>query len=247
MNRPSLLVLMRHAESMRNFVKRGRTYFADDDSRNAIRGIPDHLIDITPEGERQAIETGPHLRNRFGVFDYVYHSGYRRTKDTMRGALTAYTEEERERMQIRRNLFIRERDPGHTYDMTEEEAEAAFPYLREYWKTQGGFFAQPPGGESIAQVVERVYLFINMLFRDRAGQKVLVNTHGGTIRAFRFLLEKWNYEQAIHWPEQATSPMNCGITVYEYDHAEKRLVLREYNTVYWTPQVQSADAYPILP
>ncbi len=28
------------------------------------------------------------------------------------------------------------------------------------------------------------------------------------------------------------SPKNCGVTVYEYDSGEERLMLREYNTVY---------------
>ena len=96
------------------------------------------------------------------------------------------------------NLFVRERDPGFTYDMTEAEAEAAFPWLNEYWHTFGGFFARPPGGESLADVVGRVHTFLNTLFRDRAGQKVMVVTHGGTIRCFRFALERWDYEQAAH-------------------------------------------------
>ena len=43
--------------------------------------------------------------------------------------------------------------------------------------------ARPPGGESIAQVVERVHSFIDILIRDRAGERVLVITHGGTLRA----------------------------------------------------------------
>ena len=97
------------------------------------------------------------------------------------------------------NLFVRERDPGFTYDMTEAEAEAAFPWLSEYWQTFGSFFARPPGGESLADVVGRVHTFLNTLFRDRAGQKVMVVTHGGTIRCFRFALERWGYEQASRW------------------------------------------------
>jgi broad specificity phosphatase PhoE len=80
--------------------------------------------------------------------------------------------------------------------MTEAEAEAAFPWLEEYWRTFGGFMARPPGGESLADVVGRVHMFLDVLFRDRIGQKVLVVTHGGTIRCFRFALERWHYSQA---------------------------------------------------
>lgn len=232
-SRPNRLVLVRHAESMRNEAKKGSVYFADDAARRKIRGISDDMIELTVRGHHQARQTGKAIRDIFGTFDYVYHSGYRRTEQTAEGILEAYTVEERKQMQIRLNLFIRERDPGHTYDMTTEEAEAAFPYLREYWATQGGFFAQPPGGESLAQMSQRVYLFLNMIFRDRAGQNVLVATHGGTLRCFRFLLEHWDYAQALKWP-QGQSPKNCGVTVYEFDPKLNRLELRSYNDVYWT-------------
>ena len=57
-SRPSALVLVRHAESLRNKVKKGSTYFADDAARRMIRGIPDHKISLTKEGIRQARKTG---------------------------------------------------------------------------------------------------------------------------------------------------------------------------------------------
>lgn len=230
MERPDLLVLVRHAESLRNSVKRGATYFADDEMRRTVRGTPDHEIPITDTGMRQAFETGKALRNRFGLFDYIYDSGYLRTVQTRELLLSAYSEQEREKMKVRSNLFIRERDPGFAYDMTEEEADRAFPYLREYWKTFGGFFACPPGGESLAQVTERVYQFLNMLFRDRVGERILVVTHGGTLRSFRFLLERWDYGKALKWPP-GESPKNCGITTYNYSSEEKRLVLQDYNVI----------------
>ncbi|MFO0862352.1 MAG: histidine phosphatase family protein [Candidatus Saccharibacteria bacterium] len=232
MNRPKQIILVRHAESARNKAKygKGTTYFADEYARRDIKGIPDYEIPLTKEGEAHAVATGKYLRDRFGTFDYIYHSGYKRTKDTLENMLLAYTDEEREQMKIRHDAFIRERDPGFTYDMTEEEATKAFPWLQEYWDTYGGFFAYPPGGESIAKMTERVYQFIGMLFDRRANQKVLIVTHGGTIRAFRFLLERWSYERAITWPS-GTEPKNCGITVYDYNTEEHRLVLSEYNTV----------------
>lgn len=239
--RPEEVLLIRHAESTRNAGKKGATYFADEDARSLLRGIPDHLIDITPEGESQARQTGIAMRERFGAPDYVYHSGYWRTMRTCDCMLEAFPESERARIQVRRNPFIRERDPGYAYDMTTAEAEAAFPWLHEHWETYGGFFARPPGGESLMDVAQRVYTFLNTIFRDRAGKKVWVVTHGGTIRSFRFVLERWSYEQALKWPE-GQSPKNCGVTSYGYDHAEKRLALREYNATYWanTPSSPSA-------
>ena len=233
MDRPSLLVLVRHAESMRNRAKKGNTYFTDEESRAAVKGIPDHKISLTERGWQEAEQTGLALHKHFGVFDYIYHSGYLRTVDTMAGILKAYNYTERNKMKIRQNMFIRERDSGHAYDMTTEEANAAFPYLQEYWDMFGGFLARPPGGESLAQVCERVYLFLNMLYRDRTGQKVMVITHGGTLRCFRYLLERWTFEEALTIPK-ANPPKNCGVTVYEPAHEGDRMVLKKYNTVYYT-------------
>jgi broad specificity phosphatase PhoE len=231
--RPALFVIVRHAESARNQAKKGSVYFADDAARRVVRGTPDHLIELTPDGHKQASETGVAIRERFGTFDYVYTSGYARTDQTAEGILSAYPAHERDRMKFRMNLFIRERDPGYTYDMTEAEAEAAFPWLNEYWQTFGGFMARPPGGESLADVVARVHTFLDTLFRDRAGQKIMVVTHGGTIRCFRFALERWNYEQAQRWPK-GQSPANCGVTVYRAFSGGDRLQLEEYNGVHWT-------------
>lgn len=227
MNRPKQLVLLRHAESARNVAKPS-VYFADEYARKHIKGIPDYEIPITDEGEIHARKTGEFLRKKFGVFDYIYHSGYKRTKDTMLAALSAYPKDEVQKMSIRHDLFIRERDPGYAYDMTQAEAEAAFPWLKEYWNTYGGFFAHPVGGESIAKMCERVYQFLGMLYADHQNEKILVVTHGGTIRAFRFLLEHWNYEQAIQWPE-GSAPKNCSMTVYNYDEKSKHLLLSDYN------------------
>jgi len=228
--RPTTLVLIRHAESARNKVKKGNVYFPDEESRAGLRGIPDHLIRLTDHGYIQASQAGPELKKLVGVPDYIYHSGYMRTVQTMNGILEAYSSKELGKIRIRSNPFIRERDPGHAYDMTDAEVKKHFPYLAEYWKTFGCFFARPPGGESLADVCKRVYLFLNMLFRDRSGKTIVVVTHCGTIRCFRFLLEHWDYKRALSWPD-GKSPKNCGMTIYRYDKTETRLVLKEYDRV----------------
>ena len=61
----------------------------------------------------------------------------------------------------------------------------------------------------------------------------MVVTHGGTIRCFRFLLERWGYETASGWPPGQT-PANCGVTVYRCSDSGDHLELAEYNTVHWT-------------
>jgi broad specificity phosphatase PhoE len=230
--RPAVLVLVRHAESARNVAKKGNTFFLDDESRKAVQGIADHHVPITDEGRRQAELTGRALRAEFGAFDYVYHSGYRRTQETAEHLLAAYTVEECEAMRVRHHLFLRERDAGWTYDMTTVEAETAFPWLQGYWDTFGRFFARPPGGESLAELAERVYLFLGMLFRDRAQQRVLVVSHGGTLRVFRYLLERWTHDEFLERWESEPVP-NCAVTSYAFDPAAGRLMLQGLNVVHW--------------
>jgi probable phosphoglycerate mutase len=229
-NRPEQVIFIRHAESARNKAKKGNTYFADEEARSANAGIPDYRIPLSPEGILQAERTGVYLRDWFGAPDYAYHTGYVRTESSLQGILAAFSPEVRDKIQVRMSPFMRERDPGYTYDMTTEEAERTFPWLYDHWETFGGFFSRPPGGESLSDVSQRVYLGLNALFRDRAGKKVWVVTHGGTLRAIRFILERWTYQQALKWPK-GESPANCGITVYNFDRTLGRLVLQEYNTV----------------
>ncbi len=231
-DRPLKLVLVRHAESTRNEAKKDASFFADEFSRNKVKGIADEAVPLTEAGKAQARITGQVLKQSFGQFDYIYHSGYQRTVQTVDEMLKNYTESEQARINVRMSTFIRERDAGYAYDMTEAEARQNFPYMEEYWKTFGGFFAVPPGGESIAQVCQRVYSFLDTIFRDRAGQTVLVVTHAGAIRSFRFILEKWNYNQALKFTTNQ-SPLNCGVTVYDYNKAQHHLELKTYNTIYY--------------
>jgi broad specificity phosphatase PhoE len=187
---------------------------------------------LTDTGVTQARTTGHGLRHSFGAFDYAYHSGYRRTQETLEQVLAAYPDDERSRIQVRHNVFIRERDTGYTFDMTNAEVEVAFPWLQEYWDTSGPIFGQPPGGESLADVAKRVYLFLSMLFRDRAGRSVIVATHAGTIWMFRMLLERWSWEEAERQLRTGSIPQ-CSATAYAFDPDANDLTSRCVATIFW--------------
>jgi 2,3-bisphosphoglycerate-dependent phosphoglycerate mutase len=153
-------------------------------------------------------------------------------QETVEHLLAAYPEEERKFMRVRHHLFLRERDAGWTYDITTAEAEAAFPWLHDYWETVGRFFARPPGGESLAEVAARVYLFLGMLFRDRSQRRILIVSHAGTLRVFRYLLERWTHDEFIERWDSEHIP-NCAVTTYAFDATEGRLLLRTLNVVHW--------------
>jgi broad specificity phosphatase PhoE len=233
MDRPSLVVLVRHAESLRNRVKKNNKYLPKDESSAIIRGVPDHRIPITEFGIQQSVITGVKIRERFGVFDVAYKSGYLRTEQTLDGILSAYTDEERAQTKIRVSDFIRERRAGYTYDMTTEEAQAAFPYLDECWERDGPFYAVPPGGESQNDVCRITFHFVGLLKRQRPGKKVLVVLHGGSKWGVRYNVEGWTPDEYIHRYEHDPRPENCGVTTYRYSEKTGRLELEDYNVVYW--------------
>lgn len=220
---PSLLVLVRHGESARNIAAHDGRYLTED-SVAEIGLTGDHKLELTPAGVRQAKATGIALRDRFGAFDHVFTSGFVRTVETARELISGTQ---------RADIRLRERDRGYLLNMTRREAEEAYPWLERYWQTQGDVLSRPPGGESLADVVARVTTFTDMLERRCAGQRVLVVTHAGTIRSFRFLLEGWDCIEGDDLPDEV--PRNCGVTVYRPDPETGELALAEYNTVYWEP------------
>ena len=232
MNTPELLVWFRHAESFRNKALDGNVFFKNDKARGLLKGVSDDRVDITNEGKLQSRSSGTMIKHKYGIFDYIFHSGYNRTIQTLDEALIAYTPEEIAQMIIRMNPYICERHAGYTYNMTQEEAEKNFPWQEEYWQTHGGFFAQPPGGESLFQVLQRVQLFVDMLMRDMKGKKVLIITHGGVLRCVRFILENWTFDQVRSWGK-GQSPKNCSLTTYRHDKSSGELKLEEFNSVFY--------------
>lgn len=234
-NRPELLLLIRHAESLRQKVRGNHLFLpADDEAAISIKDIPDHKVPITdPKGVEQARLTGIGIARDFGVPDVVYDSGYRRTVQTRGIGLEAgYTSGEIARIKIRQSHMLRERDVGYTFFMDENEVDEAYPFLREQIKRQGIFYFRPPGGKSNADLCDQVYPFIGHLFTVRAGQRVHCHSHGGTIGVGNYLLNKWTIEQ---WEDMVRKdpPKNCSVTAYRYSPATRRLELECYNRVYW--------------
>ncbi len=235
-NRPELLVLERHAESVRQKVRGNHLFLpTDDEAAVYIKETPDHKIPITdPKGVEQARLTGIGVARDYGMFDVAYDSGYVRAEQTREiGFEAGYTPEERALIKIRHNHMLRERDVGYTYFMDDREVDQYFPWIRDQIAKMGYFYFCPPGGKSNADLCDQVYPFIgHHLFGVRAGQRVHCTSHGGTIGIMRYLLEKWTVDQ---WMDMVKndSPKNCSVTVYQYSPTTRRLELECYNKVYW--------------
>lgn len=225
--KPSLIVIVRHGESLSNAKKQNG--FVPSCIKDEFINLAAQNVPLTSKGKKQALMTGEKLKEMYGIFDYVYSSPFIRTRETAKGLMHAYQKENN--IQYRENLFIRERDAGYGFPMTQEESQKYFPWLSQYWKVHGNFYAVPPGGESMAKVAERVYQFMGMLLRTRPGKKILIVSHGGTIRCFRYILEHWTPEQAENYNGEGT-PINCGVTTYKAND-ENKFVMEQYNKKYW--------------
>jgi len=177
MGRPRRIVLIRHGESQGN---------ADD---TIYERVPDHALELTEEGLRQARRAGPHLRKAFGderVQAFV--SPYRRTWETFRAlGLDPWL------VQAREEPRLREQDWGNWQDLEDIQRQ------RKARDAYGHFFYRFAMGESGADVYDRVGAFLETLYR--AFEKpdfppnVLIVTHGLTMRLFCMRWFHWTVEE----------------------------------------------------
>jgi broad specificity phosphatase PhoE len=200
MGHPRRIVLIRHGESQGN----------EDDT--VYQRVPDHALELTAEGLRQAERAGARLREVFGgerVQAFV--SPYRRTWRTYRALgldpeLTTAREEPR----------LREQDWGNWQDIGDIHRQ------RRARDSYGHFFYRFAMGESGADVHDRVGTFMETLHRAFAEPdfppNVLLVTHGLTMRLFCMRWFHWTVEEF----ETLANPAN----------GETRMLLRDKNGRY---------------
>lgn len=221
MHMPSLLVLVRHAQSLSNVLQPG-SFAQDVTAAGQLKQFSEQTTPLTEQGVAQAKEAGRQATKLFGTFDVVYHSTYLRSLHTLEHMLSMSGVTERPI--VRHHHLLRERERGYAYAMTAEESHCHFPWLEEYYQRTGFFYFRGPGGESQADVVDRVSSFLCHVLPQHAGQKVMLVTHGGTIRAFRYVLEGWTPERFLTEIDQQRVP-NCSMYAYSSEAGTGNMTL----------------------
>jgi broad specificity phosphatase PhoE len=183
-HKPALIVLVRHGESEANV----------DPAKYCSVG--DVHVRLTQKGREQAIAAAETLAELVGdrsVFSYV--SPYKRTKET--AGLLLDRLPKGQVVAVREDPRLREREFAGSF----QRSDAAIDRSEE--NRFGKFFWRAPGGESPADVYDRVTAFLDTLWRDfRAHPElsdavVVVAGHGLTNR---LLAMRW-----LHWaPEVRT-------------------------------------------
>jgi 2,3-bisphosphoglycerate-dependent phosphoglycerate mutase len=121
----------------------------------------------------------------------------------------------------RESFLLREQDFGDWDGLTDEEiAErdpARWEKRRRAQESLGIFYFRYPNGESRADVVERMSIFIGKIHRSRYSTHV-VFLHGVTQRAFRMA---W-MNRSVEWFEAEQNPVNASVLVIERDPVTTR-------------------------
>ena len=222
---PSHLVIVRHGQSERNAAK-DAAKAAHQPYINKT-GLRDVDTPLTALGEQQAVATGKFLASRW-QFDVAFSSPYKRTLQTTEAMLRAYSNP----VAVVQEERIREIEFGALDGLTWSGVKQKLPQEFARREREGKYWYRPPGGESRPDVALRVHSFLGTLARDYSKQSVLVVCHSVVVLIFRRLLERWD-EAAYLKVDSEDDVLNCSVTAYRYDAAEKKLVLDEYNRVCW--------------
>lgn len=156
------LVLVRHGQATHNLEHRWQGWGATP---------------LTPLGVRQAEAVAQRLAVWEPPFDHLYTSPLLRARQTS--------------MPIARKLGLtaiehqglRELDFGQINGLTADEFQRTWPQVYERWQDKADLTFRYPGGEQRLAFFSRVGAALDEILAAVRGQRVVIVSHGGTIRA----------------------------------------------------------------
>ena len=179
----SKLVLLRHGQSQWNL-------------ENRFTGWKD--IELSKNGILEAKESGRLIKEKKIPIDIVYSSELKRAIDT---AIIAMKEANYDHLFnngeliIIKNIAVNERDYGDLTGLNKQETAEKYGKEQVHiWRRS--YDVNPPGGESLKNVVERVKpYFENTMKKDLENRKnILLSAHGNSLRALFLILNFFTAE-----------------------------------------------------
>jgi broad specificity phosphatase PhoE len=202
-------------------VRHGRSA-ANDDPRVYLT-TPDHAIPLArPDDDPEALNAGDRLATLgFDPADVCsWRSPYLRCVQTEVLVMRRAIGEGFERISRRESFMLREQEFGDWDGLDEAQMQALDPvkYARRARMTdyRGRFYFRYPSGESRADVVQRLSIFLGKLHRTHFRHHVIF-LHGVTQRAFRMA---W-FNSSSDWFEAEPNPANASVLVIKRDHEHK--------------------------
>ena len=179
----SKLVLLRHGQSQWNL-------------ENRFTGWKD--IELSENGILEAKESGRLIKEKKIPIDVVYSSRLKRAIDTatiaMKEANYDHLFNNGELIMIK-NIAVNERDYGDLTGLNKQETAEKYGKKQVHiWRRS--YDVNPPGGESLKNVVERVKpYFERTMKRDlENGKNILLSAHGNSLRALFLILNFYTIE-----------------------------------------------------
>ncbi len=179
----SKLVLLRHGQSQWNL-------------ENRFTGWKD--IELSAKGILEAKESGRLIKDKKIPIDIVYSSGLKRAIDTATIAMKEANYDHlfnNGELIIIKNIAVNERDYGDLTGLNKQETAEKYGKEQVHiWRRS--YDVNPPGGESLKNVVERVKpYFENTIKKDLADEKnILLSAHGNSLRALFLILNFYTAE-----------------------------------------------------
>lgn len=218
------IVLVRHARSTAN------------EDPNVYRTTPDHTIPLSrPDDDPAALRAGERLASL--AMDprslCSFSSTYLRCAQTERLVLERAFGADVSLVRRRSSFLLREQEFGDWDCLTEAEMEADDPsrYAKRKRLTDnyGRFYFRYPGGESRADVTQRISIFIGKIHRSRYPHHI-VFLHGVTQRAFRMA---W-FNRSVDWFEEEPNARNASM-----------VLIRRGADGHWAEQALETDEQPV--
>ncbi len=213
---PDKLLLVRHGESLGNVANaRARQTRAEELDID----VNDPSVELSDLGQRQARALGRRLRDldRDEQPTAVLVSPYVRAEQTADLVLAEAGLDGLRRCSDER---LRDREQGVVDRLTGVGMRARMPTEAERRSYLGKFWYRPPGGESWADVAQRVRAVLHEMRLDYEGRRVLVVTHDVPIVLLRYILDPLRPDEAV---ALAGRIGNCGVTTYRRDGERMRL------------------------
>ncbi|MBE7092284.1 MAG: histidine phosphatase family protein [Clostridiales bacterium] len=174
-------------------------------------------VKLTETGIKQGKCTGEYLKNK--KIDFFYSSTLSRAYDT-----ACYCAEFHNKP-VNKIDDLKEINGGYWEDLTYPQIKETYPQNYNNWVTNIGI-AHCDGGESVEDVMNRVYNATKVLAEKHKGKTVLIGTHGMALRAFilkvlNLPLEKMQTD--LLWVS------NASVTYVDYENGEFNLLEYGYD------------------
>ena len=217
--KPDKIFIVRHGQSVGNA------------SKAVYKDIPDYALTLTDKGHQQAEDVGKKLREIIGWDQSIqfYVSPFWRTRQTYLGIRKSFPIIDHQMYRYYEDPRLREQEWGQNMG---DRGDVGFQEkIEEYRDSYGHFYYRfRDGGESCADVFDRVSDFMGTLFRDfekkNYPRNVIIVTHGMTMRLF---LMRW-FHCSVEEFESWGNPVNCGYYLLERGEEEKYRLLTSIRT-----------------